>query len=202
MKCLRGVIVATSCSTLALALGVGLSASGLGQSLEAQQQPVATAQTVYANSTGVPAESLVGSWVGPTTNANLTYRTVGGNPYVIVNGNGTVTHANLTYRTVGSFLNGNGTVTADANPYVIVNGNGTVTLAPRPPEGAVYHQVVDRYIDRDGNPIEVRSKTHVVDMDCSPGRRTNELVAGIHDDGRGNVWFGQEAPREQVAQAQ
>src|ERR1044072_8964592 len=59
----------------------------------------------------------------------------------------------------------------------------------RPPEGAVYHQTVDRYFDKDGNPIKITSMTHAVDLDCHQGRRQQDLIASIKDDGKGNVKF-------------
>lgn len=69
--------------------------------------------------------------------------------------------------------------------------NGTFRIGPVPnptPPGAIFHQVVDVYYDTDGNRLDTKSRTHVVDADCTPGRRLNqELIA--QDDGKGNVKF-------------
>jgi hypothetical protein len=86
--------------------------------------------------------------------------------------------------------------------FVTISAIGTITAGPRQPEGALYHQVVDRYFDKDGNALDVKSATHIVDPDCSQGRRQQDLVASIHDDGKGNVRFGADEPPATLAAAE
>lgn len=75
-----------------------------------------------------------------------------------------------------------------------ISNGGTRSLIPysqsaqRPPEGALFHQVVDTWFDANGNQVKTASSTHTVDADCHGGRRLPpDLVA--QDDGKGNVRF-------------
>lgn len=56
-------------------------------------------------------------------------------------------------------------------------------------EGAVYHQAVDVYYDRDGNKLATTSATHAIDFNCQPGRRQQQEDLLVQDDGKGNVRF-------------
>lgn len=79
-----------------------------------------------------------------------------------------------------------GITSPPTNLVFMTQNNGGMFIGPQFPAGAVYHQVVDRYFDRDGNPIEATSRTHSVDADCNPGRRLpQDLVA--QDDGKGGM---------------
>lgn len=85
----------------------------------------------------------------------------------------------------------------------LVFHSGPASFGPPTPEGAIFHQMVDRYFDKDGNQVEARSMTHVVDADCHSGRREEAIALKdvIHDDGKGNVRFGLEQPTTQLAAA-
>lgn len=82
--------------------------------------------------------------------------------------------------------------------------NDTITvLGPprqRQPENSYYHQVVNKYFDRDGNEIQTTSSTHVVDPNyCRPGYEPNNPIVAM-DDGEGNVKFHPQQAAEQPRQ--
>lgn len=116
-----------------------------------------------SSSTGLTLSSGTGTW---TTSTNLTGLTTSGNLILASSG-------------------------ASAQCYT-ATANGGIALVPcgQPqPTGAIFHQVVDRYFDADGNQLEVKSATHAIDADCQPGRRQQDLIA--QDDGKGRVQFAQ-----------
>lgn len=73
-----------------------------------------------------------------------------------------------------------------SNTYI--SSGFVLTMPDPPPNGAIFHQVVDRFYDADGNVVDTRSYTHAVNGDCHNGvRRQEDAIA--QDDGKGNVRF-------------
>ncbi len=96
-----------------------------------------------------------------------------------------------------------GLVTITTGSYTIGQNIiiGTAAI-PQLPVGAVFHQVVDRFYDRDGNVVKTASMTHAVGYDCNPGLRRQDQELMVQDDGKGNVTFASpylaSEPREGV----
>lgn len=91
------------------------------------------------------------------------------------------------------FYTTSGTATL-SNAVFKSNANGTFTYIGAPPQlpaGAIFHQVVDIYYDGDGNKVETKSYTHVVDADCHGGLRRQDQERIVQDNGKGGVVFVQ-----------